>query len=268
MVFRIVWCVFRLALITTSDSLQKQDTCFTSSVAPATTDARAIAMLRCASTRSKIAKRPSLSTTFVVTPCLTTARRSSSHRDRVTVFTMRRRKVNERRRQWQPMGCMSIACRLKSGTRSSTRFGDAIAIGSTCRTCTVSIGSRCASSTSRCWSMCSTARISTTWSARWFLSWRCSTLTSMAVISRFRRGRGLDCRGRVLSLTRRPDVIAFRRSSRAITRKISIARRSPKLGWMRASVITCSRSTAKSWKRMTIRINCSETEPTIRSSLR
>ncbi len=46
--------------------------------------------------------------------------------------------------------CLSIVFRRKSGTRSSTKCGDVIATGSTCRTCTARTGKRFANSTSRC----------------------------------------------------------------------------------------------------------------------
>ncbi len=88
--------------------------------------------------------------TFAATHCLTTARRSWSHRARPTISTMQPRSAKERVRQSRPLVCMSIECRLKSGTRSSMKFGDVIATGSTCRTCTVTTGSHCANSTSRC----------------------------------------------------------------------------------------------------------------------
>ena len=94
--FRIASRVFRLALTTTSDCQSKPDICFTSLVALVITAARAIALRRCRSTRSRIARRRRLSTTFVVTRFLTMARRFSSHRDRATTFTMPRRRAKDR----------------------------------------------------------------------------------------------------------------------------------------------------------------------------
>ena len=57
---------------------------------------------------------------------------------------------------------LSIACRRKNGTRSSTKSGAATATGSTFRICTVTIGWRCASNTGRCCNTLLIARISTT----------------------------------------------------------------------------------------------------------
>ena len=120
----------------------KTGICFTPSGRRSTTAARAIVLrnLKIYSP-SKIAKRRRSPKTSAATCCPTTARKCWWRQGPGYNSTTRRRRATRRASRFRLPGCLSIAFRRKNGTRFSTKSGGAIATGSTCRTCTATTGS-------------------------------------------------------------------------------------------------------------------------------
>ena len=138
-----VWREFRSRRTTTAALRRRPVIFFTQSGLRSTTDGRVIGRRRCASTRSRIARRRRSSTTFAATCFRTMVRRCWCGRDgSFNIYDATPQGERVARRRFRPPDSRSIACPPKSGTRSSTKCGGVIATCSTFPTCTATIGRR------------------------------------------------------------------------------------------------------------------------------